>query len=61
MSFDGSTNAIKATLDGVYTSTQADQKFPTKNDIEDTSIAGALYHLGFYLDENGGLCQVNSI
>lgn len=61
MSFDGNTNAIKATLDGVYTSTQADQKFPTKNDIEDTTIAGALYHLGFYLDENGGLCQVNSI
>ena len=29
--------------------------------MEDTSIGGALYHLGFYLDENGGLCQVNSI
>lgn len=27
----------------------------------DTTVSGALYHLGFYLDENGGLCQVNSI
>lgn len=26
-----------------------------------TTQANALYHLGFYLDENGGLCQVNSI
>lgn len=29
--------------------------------MEDTTQASALYHLGFYLDENGGLCQVNSI
>ena len=29
--------------------------------MEDTTSAGALYHLGFYLDDNGGLCQVNSI
>lgn len=29
--------------------------------IEDTSINASMYHLGFYLDENGGLCQVNSI
>ena len=29
--------------------------------ITSTSQANALNHLGFYLDENGGLCQVNSI
>lgn len=27
----------------------------------DTTVSGALYHLGFYLDENGGLCQVDSM
>lgn len=27
----------------------------------DTSATNALNHLGFYLDSNGGLCQVNSI
>lgn len=32
-----------------------------EDDMRDTSIDGAIYHLGFYLDENGGLCQVNSI
>lgn len=35
------------------------------NEVEqqmvDTSISGSMYHLGFYLDEHGGLCQVNSI
>lgn len=30
-------------------------------DIADTSMENALNHLGFYLDENGGLCQINSI
>lgn len=30
-------------------------------DIGDTSEANAMNHLGFYLDANGGLCQVNSI
>lgn len=29
--------------------------------MADTSEANALNHLGFYLDENGGLCQINSI
>ena len=29
--------------------------------MRDTSIDASMYHLGFYLDENGGLCQVNSI
>ena len=29
--------------------------------MENSTINQALYHLGFYLDENGGLCQVNSI
>ena len=29
--------------------------------IADTSEANAMNHLGFYLDANGGLCQVNSI
>ena len=47
--------------DDAYTRAQADAKFATKNEIKDTTITGALYHLGFYLDENGGLCQVNSI
>lgn len=31
------------------------------SDITGTSASEALYHLGFYLDSNGGLCQVNSI
>lgn len=29
--------------------------------MADTSDTNALNHLGFYLDDNGGLCQVNSI
>ena len=29
--------------------------------MADTSEANAMNHLGFYLDANGGLCQVNSI
>ena len=29
--------------------------------ITSTNASNALNHLGFYLDENGGLCQVNSI
>jgi ABC-type uncharacterized transport system substrate-binding protein len=29
--------------------------------LANTSEANALNHLGFYLDENGGLCQVNEI
>lgn len=31
------------------------------SNMADTSEANALNHLGFYLDSNGGLCQVNSI
>ena len=31
------------------------------SDIKGTTIDEVLFHLGFYLDENGGLCQVNSI
>ena len=31
------------------------------SDVKGTSSSEALYHLGFYLDSNGGLCQVNSI
>lgn len=27
----------------------------------DTSNLGSIYHLGFYLDEEGGLCQVDSM
>ena len=27
----------------------------------DTSNLGSIYHLGFYLDEDGGLCQVDSM
>lgn len=26
-----------------------------------TSISSSIYHLGFYLDEDGGLCQVDSM
>ena len=31
------------------------------SDIKGTTESLAQFHLGFYLDENGGLCQVNSI
>ena len=31
------------------------------SDIKGTTESQAQFHLGFYLDENGGLCQVNSI
>ena len=31
------------------------------SDVKGTTVNDALFHLGFYLDENGGLCQVNSI
>ena len=31
------------------------------SDIKSTDAASAFFHLGFYLDEHGGLCQVNSI
>lgn len=31
------------------------------SDMKSTDAASALFHLGFYLDEHGGLCQVNSI
>lgn len=31
------------------------------SDIKGTTVNEVLFHLGFYLDENGGLCQVNSI
>lgn len=30
-------------------------------DMKGTTEACAQFHLGFYLDENGGLCQVNEI
>ena len=30
-------------------------------DMKNTSAAAAAFHLGFYLDENGGLCQVNEL
>lgn len=32
-----------------------------RDNMADTSDTNALNHLGFYLDSNGGLCQVNSI
>lgn len=31
------------------------------SDMKSTNAESALFHLGFYLDEHGGLCQVNSI
>lgn len=35
---------------------------PSDTDLQDTTeTTAALYHLGFYLDSNGGLCQVNEI
>lgn len=35
---------------------------PSDTDLQNTTeTTAALYHLGFYLDSNGGLCQVNTI
>ena len=35
---------------------------PSDADLQDTTeTTASLYHLGFYLDSNGGLCQVNEI
>ena len=31
------------------------------NKLKSTTAENADYHLGFYLDENNGLCQVNSL
>lgn len=30
-----------------------------RTNMQSTDINYALYHLGFYLDENGGLCEKN--
>ena len=45
----------KAELDGAI-SGKADT-----DDVLGTDVTKAMYHLGFYLDANGGLCQVNSL
>lgn len=55
---------LKADKATTYTKTEIDVALDLKADkatLADTSKANALNHLGFYLDENGGLCQVNSI
>ena len=49
------------TSSGLVSTNVQDATDELSNKITDTSEANALNHLGFYLDENGGLCQVNSI
>lgn len=56
--------ALKADKSDTYTKAQVDTALNAKADkttLADTSQANALNHLGFYLDDNGGLCQVNEI
>lgn len=56
--------ALKANSADVYTKSQVDTSLALKADkttLADTSQANAANHLGFYLDDNGGLCQVNEI
>lgn len=47
--------------DTTTTSTNTWSALKVSNTFTDTSAANALNHLGFYLDSNGGLCQVNEI
>lgn len=54
----------KANKSTTYTKSQTDALLETKTDETDvmgTDSSKSMFHLGFYLDENGGLCQVNSI
>ncbi len=55
------TAAAKAKVDAIpanpkYTDTVYDDA-PLKNDLKAGTEATAIWHLGFYLDENGDLCQ----
>jgi hypothetical protein len=54
---------LAADYDSVVTqnSTKLITSGAVANILANTSEANALNHLGFYLDENGGLCQVNEI
>lgn len=59
----GSSSADQVTYDGTTSGLQATN---VQNAIDEvnanvTATDNPLYHLGFYLDANGGLCQVNSI
>lgn len=47
------------TSSGLQSTNVQDAIDEVEANIEDTD--NPLYHLGFYLDSNGGLCQVNSI
>lgn len=47
------------TSSGLQSTNVQDAINEVEANIEDTD--NPLYHLGFYLDSNGGLCQVNSI
>lgn len=49
------------TTSGLVSTDVQDAIDEVNSKITDTSEANALNHLGFYLDENGGLCQVNEI
>lgn len=66
-SFVESETTSSITLDADYDSTvtSGSTKLITSGAVADaltdTSEANALNHLGFYLDANGGLCQVNEI
>ena len=54
VSYDNATSGLTATdVQGAIDEVVANSK--------GTAEALAKYHLGFYLDENGGLCQVNEI
>ncbi len=54
---------LAADYDSVVTqnSTKLITSGAVANILANTSEANALNHLGFYLDENGGLCQINEI
>ena len=58
---DASVIGYDNTTSGLVSTDVQDAIDEVNSKITDTSEANALNHLGFYLDENGGLCQVNSI
>lgn len=56
--------ADKADKADTYTKQEVDTALSAKAntaDITSGDVSKAIYHLGFYLDSNGGLCQVNSL
>ena len=54
VSYDGTTSGLSA--DDVQEAIDE-----VVSDVKGTTVDEVLFHLGFYLDEHGGLCQVNSI